>query len=91
MMEENGIKPGLVVFSKAGRDSGRDYCILTVVDPDYVLIADGERHKIDRPKRKKLKHLKPTKDILALGSKLEQGVKVFDSELKSALRAYNEN
>lgn len=90
-MEENLIKPGLVVFSKAGRDRGRYYCVLRVVDADYVLIGDGERRLIDHPKRKKIKHLKPTKDVLALGSKLEQGVKVFDSELKSALRAYNEN
>lgn len=51
---------GHFVVSLAGRDKG---CICAVVgnaeDEGYVLIADGKVRKVESPKKKKLKHLKP--------------------------------
>ncbi len=51
---------GHLVVSLAGRDKG---CICAVVgmtdDDGYVLIADGKIRKVETPKKKKLKHLKP--------------------------------
>lgn len=51
---------GQLVVSLAGRDKG---CICAVVgEPDeegFVLIADGKVRKVEKPKKKKLKHLKP--------------------------------
>ena len=51
---------GHLVVSLAGRDKG---CICAVVGmPDengFVLIADGKVRKVEKPKKKKLKHLKP--------------------------------
>ena len=51
---------GHLVVSLAGRDKG---CICAVVgEPDeegFVLIADGKVRKVEKPKKKKLKHLKP--------------------------------
>ena len=51
---------GQLVVSLAGRDKG---CICAVVgesdDEGFVLIADGKVRKVERPKKKKLKHLKP--------------------------------
>jgi len=51
---------GHLVVSLAGRDKG---IICAVVgnsdDEGYVYIADGKIRKVENPKKKKLKHLKP--------------------------------
>ncbi len=51
---------GQLFISLAGRDKD---LICTVVgipeDEGYVLIADGKVRKVENPKKKKLKHLKP--------------------------------
>ncbi len=51
---------GHLFVSLAGRDKG---CICAVVgkadDEGYVYIADGRLRKVESPKKKKLKHLKP--------------------------------
>lgn len=51
---------GRLVMSSAGRDKG---CICAVVGfPDekgFVLIADGKLRKVEKPKKKKLMHIKP--------------------------------
>jgi ribosomal protein L14E/L6E/L27E len=54
---------GLAVHSKAGRDKGRFFVVLAL-EGDYALIADGDLRKIDKPKRKKLKHLGVTNTLL---------------------------
>lgn len=51
------IAPGYVVFSKKGRDKGRYFVVLYMVDADFALIADGDIRKLDRLKKKRLKHL----------------------------------
>lgn len=84
------IKVGSVVFSKAGRDQGKFYVVTEVVDEEYVKIADGDLRRVDTPKLKKIKHLKCDGEIIEkLAEKFEEGKKVFDAEVKSALRAYN--
>lgn len=51
---------GQLVVSLAGRDKG---CICAIVgesdEEGFVLIADGRVRKVEKPKKKKLKHLKP--------------------------------
>lgn len=49
---------GQAAISLAGRDKGRAFLIVEILDEGYVAIADGQLRKIDKPKRKKLKHLK---------------------------------
>jgi len=49
---------GSVATSLAGRDKGRRFIVVGVLDEEYVLIADGRVRKIEKPKKKKLKHLK---------------------------------
>ncbi len=48
---------GLFAYSKCGRDRKRLFCVVDVIDEDFVLIADGKLHKIESPKKKRLKHL----------------------------------
>ena len=56
---------GHLVVSIAGRDKG---CVCAIVgesdEEGYVFIADGKIRKVEKPKKKKLKHLKPI-DLLA--------------------------
>ncbi len=57
------IVKGSVAVSKAGRDKGRFFLVVSV-ENDYALIADGDLRKLDNPKRKKLKHLGATNVML---------------------------
>lgn len=82
---------GTVVLSVCGRDKGRYFIVCKKPDNDYVYIADGALRKLSKPKKKKIKHVTVTYDKLeTIGKKIEESKKVFDSELKGALRVFNE-
>lgn len=83
---------GLIVYSRAGRDQGSYYAVVELVDENTVRIADGDRRHIRNAKIKNIKHLQSTGDVLEkIAEKLKNGTQVFDQELFSALRFYNEN
>ena len=84
-----GIELGSVVFSKAGRDAGRFYIVTEIVSDEFVRIADGELRRIDKPKLKKIRHLRVEAVNEKLAEKLRDGKKVFDAEIRSNLRSYN--
>ncbi len=80
-----------MVFSKAGRDSGRYFAVVEIVSVDYVKIADGDLRRIKHAKLKKVKHLQSKGDVLLkIADKLKGGATVYDAELYSALRFYND-
>jgi len=81
------IEIGRVVISRSGRDQGRMFLIVGILEEPYVLIADGALRRLKKPKKKKLRHLALQPDVLeGIGEKLKQGSKVFDAELRSALK-----
>ncbi len=49
---------GRAAYSTQGRDKGRLMLIVAVLDERTVLIADGDLRKLDKPKRKQIKHLR---------------------------------
>ena len=49
---------GSIAISLCGRDKDRVFIIVGVLDKDYVFITDGKKRKIEKPKKKKLKHLR---------------------------------
>ena len=51
-------KAGSVVRSVAGHDKGGLFVVLEPVDRDFVLIADGKTRTVEKPKKKKRKHLR---------------------------------
>jgi ribosomal protein L14E/L6E/L27E len=51
------IQIGQFVRSKAGRDKDRVFIVMKIVDEKYVLIADGDLRRIEKPKKKKIRHL----------------------------------
>lgn len=57
---DNSDLVGMVVKSTSGRDAGKYSIILKVLNEKYVLIADGNLRTIEKPKKKKIRHLKFT-------------------------------
>ena len=53
---------GQRVRSKAGRDKGTDYCVIRI-EGNYVYAADGAARKLDRLKKKKIKHVEGSYDV----------------------------
>ena len=74
-----------VVISTAGRDQGQlFYCIGT--DNQYVSLADGKGRTLDKPKRKKRKHVqKVLRAETRVADKIRNGDKVLNSELRRDL------
>lgn len=62
------IKLGQVVQSIAGRDANNYFLVMEVVDRNNVKVVDGKIRKIQNPKIKKLKHIRPLADIAAISS-----------------------
>lgn len=52
------IKRGSLVMATAGREKGFCY-VAAEVSGGFVYIADGRKRKIEKPKRKNIKHISP--------------------------------
>ena len=57
--------PGQIVFSKRGRDKGRAMIVIAV-DGEYAYLVDGKYRPLEKPKKKKAKHIQVTKDVVNL-------------------------
>ncbi|NLK72043.1 MAG: hypothetical protein GX285_03365 [Clostridiales bacterium] len=86
-MEATGeLSLGQVVSSKAGRDKDRLFIVVDILDDQYVLIADGDLRKIEKPKKKKVKHLLIQNTIHAeIKEKLEKNQKIDNIYLRREL------
>ena len=51
-------RPGMLARSKAGRDKGCIYVIISVKN-EYVYLVDGGLRPLSRMKRKNIRHLQP--------------------------------
>lgn len=80
------LSAGDIVYSKAGRDKDKGFIVLEVLDDEYVLIADGDLRKVQKPKKKKMKHLKKTNIKAELvRRKLAENKEVTNTDLKRLL------
>ena len=75
---------GDIVISKAGRDKDKHFVVLSVIDEQFVSVADGSLRRVDNPKRKKWKHLENKEKISA-------GVRVTNPDLKKELAKFNQD
>lgn len=48
---------GKIILCIAGREKDRIMMVVGTAEDGFVLIADGKERKLNKPKRKKLKHL----------------------------------
>ncbi len=77
------VKKGTVVYSLAGHDKG-DFQIIMEFDDKYAKVCDGKHRPLERPKKKKLIHLKLTNTVLS-EEKLQT-----NKSVKNALRPFTE-
>ncbi|MGN0497780.1 MAG: hypothetical protein ACI4F6_01745 [Acutalibacteraceae bacterium] len=54
---------GLVVRAKCGRDKNRFFVVISC-EREYAYIADGKTRRLEKPKRKNLKHLFVTDTVI---------------------------
>ena len=74
-----------VVVSTAGRDQDTLFYVIGE-DGLFLLLANGKDRPLDRPKRKKRKHVqKVLRSETRVARKLSSGDKVLDSELRRDL------
>ena len=74
-----------VVISTAGRDQGKLFYVIGT-DPVYLTLANGKDRTLEKPKRKKRKHIqKVLRSETRVAEKLRLGDKVLNSELRRDL------
>ena len=71
-----------VVLSTTGRDKGKIFFVIGIED-DMLLLVNGKDRTLDKPKRKKQKHVqKVLRSETRVAAKLSSGDKVLNSELR---------
>lgn len=74
-----------LVVSKAGRDQGQLFYVIDA-DEQYVYLADGKSRRLEKPKRKKRKHIEQIpRTESRIAEKIRNGEKVLNSELRKEL------
>ncbi len=87
---------GQIVRATAGRDKDGIFCVVGVdQEQQRLLLADGKRRKISRPKAKKLGHVTHLTDSQRMYDhpvvrSLREGEPVSDRALRRALAAFKE-
>ena len=90
-MEPDCIRISDVVVSLAGRDRGQMFYVIGT-EGVYTLLANGKDRPLEKPKRKKLKHVnKVLRAETRVAAKLIAGDKVLNSELRKDLAYIRQN
>ena len=79
-----------LVVSKAGRDQGQLFYVIDA-DEQYVYLADGKSRRLEKPKRKKRRHVRklplyPSR----VAEKIRNGDRVLNSELRRELAVFGQ-
>lgn len=85
-MVEYGI--GMMARSLAGHDKGNVYMILSSKD-GYVYLADGVYRTLEKPKKKKIKHVQTDHHVAEwIQRLLDDNKKIQNSDIIKARRDY---
>jgi len=83
---------GQIVLSKCGRDKKKYFFVVQIDESrEYVFIADGDSRRMERPKKKKIKHVVPLHIDETIKDKLLIGSKITNADLKKHLKIYIES
>lgn len=84
------IEKSSLVVSKAGRDQGQLFYVIDA-DEQYVYLADGKSRRLEKPKRKKRKHIEQIpRTESRIAEKIRNGEKVLNSELRKELASFGQ-
>ena len=88
-MSTDCLSTGQLVVSKKGRDKGKLFVVVCIVDDQFVLIADGKYHKVKKPKRKNVKHLIVLQQVdRSIVERFKANLALTDEHIVSALKSY---
>lgn len=87
MVKDKILSFGQIVKSRAGRDAKRFFVVVGFIGEDYVLLADGDLRKIQKPKKKKKMHVQPTPVIVETFSENQL---IFDADIRKVLEKYKQ-
>ncbi|MBQ3138806.1 MAG: KOW domain-containing RNA-binding protein [Ruminococcus sp.] len=74
------LKIGSVVRAKAGRDKD-GFFVVTAIEKEYCFMADGKSRKLDKPKRKNIKHISLTNSMIDIKD-------ITDKKLRTLLKGF---
>ena len=84
---QNNIKVGSVVLSTAGHDSGNYFVVVELENTEYVKICDGKTRPLEKPTRKKIKHIKDTFLVVEeIANKLNGNKVIHNKNIQTALK-----
>ena len=83
-------KIGEFAKSKAGHDKEEIFIIINK-EEEYVYLVDGKSRILDKPKKKKIKHIQVINQIdEELQRKLETNLTLRDEDIKRAIKSYKQ-
>ena len=77
---------GDLVVSRAGRDKGRPFVVLST-EENYVYLVDGDLRKLNRPKKKKRMHVKPYPRKGVCRMEFAEGQPLCDADIRKRIAA----
>lgn len=85
IVDMTSLKKGQIVRSLAGRDKGQILVVVDHFDDSHVLVVDGKRRRLDKPKKKKAKHLQDYKTII------DEMEMVNDCRIRKIIQSFEKN
>jgi len=80
---------GQVVYSKSGHDKGKAF-VIADVEGDFLYLVDGKCRTVNKPKKKKIKHVQLTNYKESdIKTKIESGEYLLDADFVKALKKYS--
>lgn len=79
---------GQFITSKAGHDKGVLY-VVVAQEGDFLFLSDGKLKPVDKPKRKRYKHVQPVSQTV--GEELTEAIKggkATNEQIKYAIKQY---
>ena len=86
MKNQRPIAAGCVVRSKAGRDEGRYFIVLSLEGEEFAYVADGKLRKVEKPKKKKRMHLRALPELYSsIAGTITDGSMPSNAEVRRCL------
>ncbi len=73
---------GMIVRSRAGRDKGKFLAVIKA-DEEFVYLADGKERKLEKPKKKRIKHVAFTNTVIDTDN-------LTDKKLRSVIMEFSQ-
>lgn len=82
-------KLGDLVISTAGRDKGKFYLVVKIDNKDYIQVSDGDKKRIESPKRKNIKHVRQVGyHFKEISIWLSEGKRIRNEDIKMVIKDY---